>query len=115
MRFPVAKAFLLAVLPMMAGAAADSLGFNPEKNPEKALGMYIAPENSLIYRMRQPDGSTREFERIYARPGTLASVRGWKGRFAKEDSWASPVRVRSRFPSTTRRHVLFFPRSSRRY
>ena len=84
MRFPVAKAFLLAVLPMMAGAAADSLGFNPEKNPEKALGMYIAPENSLIYRMRQPDGSTREFERIYARPGTLASVRGWKGRFAKD-------------------------------
>ena len=84
MRFPVARAFLLAVLPMMAGAAADSLGFNPEKNPEKALGMYIAPENSLIYRMRQPDGSTREFERIYARPGTLASVRGWKGRFAKD-------------------------------
>ena len=84
MRFPVATAILLAALPMVAGAAADSLGFNPEKNPEKSLGMYIAPENSLIYRMRQPDGSTREFERDYSRPGTLRSVRGWKGRYGRD-------------------------------
>lgn len=84
MRAAVATAILLAALPMMAGAAADPLGFDPAKNPEKALGMYIAPENSLIYRMRQPDGSTREFERDYSRPGTLRSVRGWKGRFGRD-------------------------------
>ena len=84
MRSVVVKAILLAVLPMMAGAAADSLGFNPEKHPDKALGMYIAPENCLIYRMRQPDGSTREFERVYSEPGALRSVRGWKGRFGRD-------------------------------
>ena len=84
MRAAVATAILLAALPIVAGAAADPLGFDPAKNPEKALGMYIAPENSLIYRMRQPDGSTREFERDYSRPGTLRSVRGWKGRYWRD-------------------------------
>ena len=84
MRLNTAAAVLLAVLPAAAWTASDTLGFNPERNPENALGMYIAPENSLIYRMRQPDGSTREFERDYSRPGTLNSVRGWKGRYERD-------------------------------
>ena len=84
MRFPIATVILLAAMPTVAWAAADSLGFKPEKHPEQALGMYIAPENSLIYRMRQPDGSTREFERVYSQPGVLRSIRGWKGQFGRD-------------------------------
>lgn len=59
---------------------ADDIGFNPKKNLERISSAYLAPENMLFFRMRQPNGVTREFERDYSRPGVLRSVRQWSGR-----------------------------------
>lgn len=64
-----------------AAVVVDGLGFNPEKNPDAALKMYIAPENRVIFKMRQPNGTTREFERDYSRPGALRGARGWRGAY----------------------------------
>lgn len=66
-----------------ASAVGDHIGFDPIRNPEKAGRMYLAPESILFQRLRQPDGSTREFEFDYSRPGTLRSRFGWSGRVLK--------------------------------
>ena len=53
---------ILALLPLVAFAAArERLSFDTETNSAPAAAAYIAPENLVLYRMRYPDGSYREF------------------------------------------------------
>ena len=72
---------ILALLPLVAFAAArERLSFDTETNSAPAAAAYIAPENLVLYRMRYPDGSYREFEHNFDNPDVLYSVGGWRGR-----------------------------------
>ena len=72
---------ILALLPLVAFAAArERLSFDAETNSAPAAAAYIAPENLVLYRMRYPDGSYREFEHNFDNPDVLYSVGGWRGR-----------------------------------
>lgn len=81
MRLILKMAIAACAFSAQAAVVVDGLGFNPEKRPGAALKMYIAPENRVIFKLRQPDGSTREFERDYSRPGALRGARGWRGAY----------------------------------
>ena len=78
---------ILLLLPVAAFAAASSerLGFDPAASNglETAASIYFAPENSFLYRMRNPDGSYREFQKSDIGSTSpmqmLWSPRGWKG------------------------------------
>lgn len=72
--------FLL--LPLVAAPAAtrERLGFDPEKNIDDVSSMYFAPENSILFRMRNPDGSYREFQRNFDRPNDLWGAQGWRAK-----------------------------------
>ena len=75
-------AFLAVSLAALAVSAARrplNLGFDPESEPQKAASAYIAPESSIIYRLRYPNGSYREFEYDAAHPNRLMSGAGWLG------------------------------------
>lgn len=69
----------LLVAAMSFADSADDIGFNPDTQLNRVSSAYIAPENMLFFRLRQPNGVTREFERDYSRPGVLRSVRQWSG------------------------------------
>ena len=75
---------LLLFLPLAAVEAAprEKLGFDPRTEIEVASATYFAPENEILFRMRTPDGSYREFQRNFDRPNALWSVRGWRGTIA---------------------------------
>lgn len=77
-------ALLIVTAVANASAVADHLGFDPVREPERAATAYVAPENMLIQRLRQPDGSVREFEYDYSRPGFLRSRFGWSGKTTRE-------------------------------
>ena len=71
---------LLLPLAALAAAPQEKLGFDPQKEPEKAAAAYFAPESLILFRMRNPDGAYREFERNLAKPDVLRSVGGWRAR-----------------------------------
>ena len=58
----------------------EKLGFDPATNASAAASAYIAQENMILYRMRYPDGSYREFEHNFDNPDVLRSTGGWHGR-----------------------------------
>ena len=70
---------------LSSGSAAvmrERLGFNnaTSNGIAKAASIYFAPENSFLFRMRNPDGSYREFQRnLDLNDSSLLSVRGWHG------------------------------------
>lgn len=69
------------LLPLAALAAMrEKLGFDPVRDPDAASSAYIAPENQILYRMRHPDGTYREFQHDFAHPGDLFGAYGWRGR-----------------------------------
>jgi hypothetical protein len=73
-------ATLLLAIPLVAAAAPrDHLGFDPVKAPDAVSAAYFAPENQILFRMRNPDGSYREFQRNFDKPNALWSVMGWRG------------------------------------
>lgn len=75
--------FILAwILPLatLAAAPRENLGFDPEKNLDDVSAVYFAPENSILFRMRNPDGSYREFQRTFERPNDLWGMHGWRGK-----------------------------------
>ena len=71
---------LLLPLAALSAAPLEKLGFDPQKEPEKAAAAYFAPESLILFRMRYPDGSYREFQRNFERPDVLRSVGGWRAR-----------------------------------
>ena len=72
---------ILAILPLMTfSAQRERLGFDPATNPAPAAAAYIAPENMILYRMRYPNGSYREFDHNFDRPDILHGTGGWRGR-----------------------------------
>ena len=77
--------FLVLPLAVSAADVRGYLGFDPEKEVELAANAYIAQENVILFRMRYPNGSYREFERNFARPDVLAGSQGWKGRIMAAD------------------------------
>ena len=68
---------LLLPLAALAAAPQEKLGFDPQKEPEKAAAAYFAPESLILFRMRYPDGTYREFMRNFDKPNRLRSVGGW--------------------------------------
>ena len=78
---------LVCLLPLAALAAAkrEGLGFTPSASNaiEQAASIYIAPENEFLYRMRNPAGAYREFQKSEINSTedvqTLWSPHGWKG------------------------------------
>ncbi len=88
----LAHIIALMILPLAALAAPqrEKLGFDPATQIDSAASIYFAPENQILFRMRNPDGSYREFQRNFDRPNDLWSVRGWRGKI-KGDT----VRIRS--------------------
>ncbi len=68
---------LLLPLAALAAAPLEKLGFDPQKEPEKAAAAYFAPESLILFRMRYPDGTYREFMRNFDKPNRLKSVGGW--------------------------------------
>lgn len=76
-------ASLLLLLAATAAAAPEQLGFDPSTSNglADAASIYFAPENSFLFRMRNPDGSYREFQRnLNPNDPSLWSVRGWHGK-----------------------------------
>lgn len=71
---------LLLPLAALAATPQEKLGFDPQKEPEKAAAAYFAPESLILFRMRYPDGSYREFMRNFEKPDVLRSVGGWRAR-----------------------------------
>jgi len=89
--------FPLAALAAVPGGT--SLGFDPEKQPDAVASAYFAPENSFLFRMRNPDGSYREFQRNFDRPDALWSMYGWRGKIAGDlVSIQSPVAAKGAEP-----------------
>ena len=72
-------ALLLLPLAISAATVREYLGFDPEKEGDLAANAYIDQENVILFRMRYPNGSYREFERNFARPDLLVGGNGWKG------------------------------------
>ena len=73
---------LLLLLAATAAAAPEQLGFDPSTSNglAGAASIYFAPENSFLFRMRNPDGSYREFQRnLNPNDPSLWSVHGWHG------------------------------------
>ena len=72
----------ILALPLAAFPAVprERLGFDPATNASAAAAAYIAQESMILYRMRYPDGSYREFEHNFDNPNALHSVGGWRGR-----------------------------------
>ncbi len=72
----------MLALPLAAFPAVprERLGFDPATNSAAAAAAYIAQENMILYRMRYPDGSYREFEHNFDSPNILHSTGGWRGR-----------------------------------
>ncbi len=79
MKSTVLTVFLAFLLSFVA-CGAEGLGFDPEKNPDAVSTVYFAVENQILFRMRNPDGSYREFQRDFERPNDLWGVRGWRGK-----------------------------------
>ena len=78
-------ALLLLPLALSAVTVREYLGFDPEKEGDLAANAYIAQENVILFRMRYPNGSYREFERNFVRPDVLVGGGGWKGRITSAD------------------------------
>lgn len=76
---------LLLLLAATSAAAPERLGFDPSTSNglASAASIYFAPENSFLFRMRNPDGSYREFQKSEVDSSApvqkLWSPRGWKG------------------------------------
>lgn len=68
----------------LSATAGENLGFDPVKDPQAAAAAYIAPENAVLYRMRHPNGTYREFEHDFAHPDVLRGANGWRGRVRGE-------------------------------
>ena len=85
---------LINLLPLAAFAAAqpEGLGFDPAASSamEYAASIYIAPENEFLYRMRNPNGSYREFQKSEINSTeaiqTLWSPHGWKGAVREKEN-----------------------------
>ncbi len=85
---------LINLLPLAAFAAAqpEGLGFDPAASNamEYAASIYIAPENEFLYRMRNPNGSYREFQKSEINSTeaiqTLWSPHGWKGAVREKEN-----------------------------
>lgn len=71
---------LALALTVLTTVGADVLGFDPVKEPEKAADIYFTEATPLFCYLRQPNGVTREFERVLSSDGYLRSVNGWYGR-----------------------------------
>lgn len=69
---------------VLAAAPKDAIGFDPEMRLDDVASMYFAPENTILFRMRNPDGSYREFQRNFDRPNDLWGARGWRGKIKGE-------------------------------
>ena len=76
----VQLAALLLPLAALSAAGREKLGFDPATELDKAAAIYFAPESDILFRMRYPNGSYREFERNFERPDRLYGVNGWRGR-----------------------------------
>ena len=82
---PLRSILMLLPLAALAAAQPEGLGFNPAASNamEAASSVYIAPENEFLYRMRNPNGSYREFQKSEINSTediqTLWSPNGWKG------------------------------------
>ena len=70
----------LLPLAVFAAAPQERLGFDTTGEVARAASAYIAPENMILYRMRYPDGSYREFDHDFNRPDVLHGSGGWRGR-----------------------------------
>ena len=81
MGVPVRPLLLLAPLAALAAAQPDGLGFDPADSNGlvRAASIYFAPENEILFRMRDSYGNYREFERGSLSDTSLWSVRGWHG------------------------------------
>ena len=71
---------LLLPLAALSAAPLEKLGFDPQKEPEKAAAAYFSPESLILFRMRYPDGTYREFMRNFDTPDVLRSIGGWRAR-----------------------------------
>ena len=71
---------LLLPLAALSAAGREKLGFDPATELDKAAAIYFAPESDILFRMRYPNGSYREFERNFERPDRLYGVNGWRGK-----------------------------------
>ena len=71
---------LLAVGLVGIAVAADDGGLDAISSIESLSGSYIAPVNALMFRMRQPDGTIREYERSWLKPLKIKGPDGWSGR-----------------------------------
>ena len=82
---PLRSVLLLLPLAALAAVQPAGLGFDPaaSNGQERAASIYIAPENEFLYRMRNPDGSYREFQMNEIDSSgpfqTLWSPHDWKG------------------------------------
>lgn len=81
-----ARAVTAACAAWAFGLGGAELGFDPVREPERAADIYVAPLNSVIWRMHLPDGQYRAFERILASPADFRGRDGWTGR-RKGDSF----------------------------
>ena len=85
MTVPFRPILLLLPVVVLAAASPERLGFDPTTSNglASAASIYFAPENSFLYRMRNPDGSYREFQKSEVDSKSpmqmLWSPRGWKG------------------------------------
>lgn len=75
-----ASGILLAVGLAGIAAAAEGEGLDAVSSLDSLSGSYIAPVNALMFRMRQPDGTIREYERSWFDPLKLKGPDGWTGR-----------------------------------
>lgn len=70
----------LCLLPwtVLVAGPREKLGFDPDAQIDDVASVYFAPENQILFRMRNPNGSYREFQRTFDRPNYLAGVHGWQ-------------------------------------
>lgn len=77
-------ASIVLPLAVLAEPQREKLGFDPATQLDSAASIYFAPENSILFRMRNPDGSYREFQRSFDKPNRLWGVRGWHGKIRED-------------------------------
>lgn len=74
---------LLLLLPTaLVAAPRQRLGFDAT-NVASVASAYFVPESEILFRMRNPDGSYREFQRNFDHPDALWSF-DWRGRIKGE-------------------------------
>lgn len=75
-----AFASLLSCVAAVSGFGGAGLGFDPVREPQRAAEIYLAPVNSIIWHMRQPDGTFRQFEKLVFEPNRFRAPDGWRAR-----------------------------------